>query len=651
MTGEPNSAVEPQGDESAEALPPVWLRATVANLAGLEFEGPIGESKSADSQELGELLRAAAGEVDDTPPARVFRMLSAATGMLFRPKDRNEPFGAMVVFADGRRSAVPADFRGPPVEVLSAMAERATHPVLRARLSDLCWFLDRRRTVLGIAAVAAYVDIVRKVDSGALEFRFDDGKGALKYNARDLLRRALQIGRAVGWDKAEAVAARTMVRELRTRAIQHSLAIPAFWFAELDLDFGISDPAAIGKDIEDLIGALPARTDPHSIVELWRLGARAYHLAKRADEQYRCQSAAADQFVSIAERQPIAMMASSMLANAIAELHGVPGKKDKRKELRHRLIDAQAGIGEEMSAFSVPLDLEEIARQIEQGMNRHPTLRDKLFVFAALEDSPDPSELAEAASQSIRDHPLASLFGASHHDSEGKVVHRTEAAGFGDRTDVGAIQSQIAQDERIRRQVTAYGKIEAARQVIAGDHFLSDDIFSRILTHSAFVPGDLVRTFSRGFLRFFQGDFVSALYVLTPLLENSLRHVLKAYGHDVTIFDDATQTQQDRTISSLFEQMRSELEAVFGVAITADVERVFLKKPGPHLRHAVSHGLLHDGDPYGPDAIYACWLIFRLCLIPLFPYRAELQLLFDEPGHAERVELDASGTAAEDDRV
>src|SRR4051794_9364313 len=90
--------------------------------------------------------------------------------------------------------------------------------------------------------------------------------------------------------------------------------------------------------------------------------------------------------------------------------------------------------------------------------------------------------------------------------------------------------------------------------------------------------------------------------------------------------------QEERTISSLFDQMRGELEAVFGKAITADIERVFLKKPGPYLRHAVSHGLLHDGDPYGHNAIYGCWLIFRLCLLPLFAVREQIQLPFDDPG-------------------
>lgn len=72
--------------------------------------------------------------------------------------------------------------------------------------------------------------------------------------------------------------------------------------------------------------------------------------------------------------------------------------------------------------------------------------------------------------------------------------------------------------------------------------------------------------------------------------------------------------------------MRPELEAIFTKPIVDDIDRVFLAKPGPYLRHAVAHGLLHDGGPYGTDAIYGCWLIFRLCLLPLVPYRERLGL-------------------------
>ena len=109
-----------------------------------------------------------------------------------------------------------------------------------------------------------------------------------------------------------------------------------------------------------------------------------------------------------------------------------------------------------------------------------------------------------------------------------------------------------------------------------------------------------------------------------------MRHVLKNHGHNVTNFNDAKMIQQDRTISVLFEQMREELDLIFGHAITMDIENVFLKKPGPYLRHSLAHGLLHDGTPYGADAIYGCWLLFHLCMLPLFSIRTQLMLPFDD---------------------
>jgi hypothetical protein len=269
------------------------------------------------------------------------------------------------------------------------------------------------------------------------------------------------------------------------------------------------------------------------------------------------------------------------------------------------------------------MDLSDIAKDVGERL-ANANLLDRLFIFAGLSRSPSPAKLREDAIKSIQEHPLSSIFGTAHMDREGKVIHRTDGGGLGSDGQEDAIRNQIAQTEGIRRQIAAIGSIEAARFTISNLHYVDDELLIAVLQPSPFVPGHLTRTFARGFARFFQGDFVSAIYILTPLLENSLRHVLKSAGYDVTIFDDVTQTQQDRTISSLFEQMRTELDGVFGTAMTSDIERLFLQKPGPYLRHALSHGLLSDGDPYGPNTIYACWLIFHLCLMPLYKHRKEL---------------------------
>lgn len=625
-----------KADEPTQPAP--WIRATTADLQNLDFEAPIAGLTTADTHDLSRRFRGAIkpsdqeGQPADTPATRVFIMLSAVTDMHLRPEEGHEPFGPMFASSDGHRSAIPSDFRGAPVDLLAEMARRAKNVVLRARLADVCWLLDRKRGDLGSLAVSAYVEVVQKTESGELKFRFDKEVGALQHDACAYLRRALQIGRAIGRDRAEALAARKVVTVLRKRATETLALVPVLWFSELDLDFSVSDPAEVGADIDQLLTALPNDAASHIVVELWRLAARAYHIAKRDNDKYRCQCEAAERLVSDAEtvqaKQNSALLASHTLSAAIAQLHGVPGKKDRRTELRHRLIDIQARIPEEMSPFSHELDLGDIAEKVDKAMGRL-SLTDKLFAFAGLSYSPAPEDLITSAVQSIREHPLASLFPTSHLDHEGKVIHRTEGGGLGDSANDSAVQQQVAQSESIRRQVVVHGQIEPARQSVVAQHFLSDDVLLSLLQHSPFVPPDLVVTFSRGFLRFFQGDFVGAVYILTPLLENSLRHVLKAHGHDVTIFDDATQTQKVRTLSSLFEQMRSELDEVFTTAITMDIENVFLSKLGPHLRHSISHGLVHDGTPYGADAIYGCWMIFRLCLLPLFPYREKLQLPFE----------------------
>ena len=513
----------------------------------------------------------------DTPEAnRVFNMLWAIT-------------------------AIPTDFRGELLEVVAWMAERATNPVLRARLCDMCWLLDRKRAALAVLAISSYVEVVRLVDQKLLTFQFqeDDQDQAISHAARDILRRALQIARKTGPDKQEAVAAKNWVATLRKRASSSGVFVSTLWFSNLDMDFGVSDPSDVADDIEHVLK--DGKKDDAFInvtVDLWSCAARAYNLAKKEDDKNRCQFEAAECLVLEAERQSTAMLTSHWLNAAIRQLHGLPDKKDRRTELRHLLVDIQARIPEEMSVFSTPFDLNEIAERVREEINK-ATLLDKLLVFADLARSPDPSKLRVDAIKMTAKHPLAFIFDAAHLDSEGKVTHRSG----GD--DEGAIERAIVQSESVRRHLRALGSIEAARHAIDAQHLISEEVLASLLRYSAFVPPYLLITFSRGFARFFEGDFTSAIYILTPLLENSLRHILKTHGHDVSNFDDAEGTQEDKTISAFFEQMRSELEAIFTKAIVADLEHVFLKKPGPCLRHGVAHGLLQDSSPFTADAMHA----------------------------------------------
>ena len=212
-------------------------------------------------------------------------------------------------------------------------------------------------------------------------------------------------------------------------------------------------------------------------VDLWSCAAHAYNLAKKEDDKNRCQFGAAECLVLEAERQGSAMLASHWLNVAIRQLHGLPDKKDRRTALRHKLVDIQALIPEEMSVFSTKLDVIEIAERVREEINK-ATLLDKLLVFADLAHSPDPEELRDDAIKMIAEHPLSFIFNTAHFDSEGKVKHRT-GGGLGDNE--GAIEREIARSESIRRHVVAVGNIEAARQAINEQHLISEEVLASLL--------------------------------------------------------------------------------------------------------------------------------------------------------------------------
>jgi hypothetical protein len=92
----------PTAESGAEQDSPIWLRASLADLTDLDFEAPISESQSADSDELSQRFRAAA-ERDtpngspETPAARVFSMLAAVTGMYLKAQEPSAAGGYLPV--------------------------------------------------------------------------------------------------------------------------------------------------------------------------------------------------------------------------------------------------------------------------------------------------------------------------------------------------------------------------------------------------------------------------------------------------------------------------------------------------------------------------------------------------------------------------
>lgn len=311
------------------------------------------------------------------------------------------------------------------------------------------------------------------------------------------------------------------------------------------------------------------------------------------------------------------MLATSSLMDAIAALRRVKGTSERRTELEEKLRKIQGTVFDDLGQIGTSFDISELVERARASVS-DMTLMNALAQFACLSKSPSPEDLKKEAVRQAEENPLSTVFASEFLDDEGKVVSRSPGMGLGKEPDEIGLQHQIEQHEKIRRQLDVAGAIEPVRRVIQSEHPLEAQDFHILVQFSPLVPADHEEIFAQGFSAMFRGDYVAALHLLVPQLENSMRYLLKQQGVGTSkIKSDLLQTSI--TISTMLdvEQFRNDVVGIFGEDITAEIERIFDFDGGPKIRHLLAHGLLSSGACSSDDAVYACWFIFRLACLPL----------------------------------
>ncbi|MGB9666498.1 MAG: DUF4209 domain-containing protein, partial [Candidatus Cryosericum sp.] len=132
-------------------------------------------------------------------------------------------------------------------------------------------------------------------------------------------------------------------------------------------------------------------------------------------------------------------------------------------------------------------------------------------------------------------------------------------------------------------------------------------------TDNPFVPAGREEIFARGMDAGMNGDFLVAVSLLTPQVENAVRIVLKKAGV-VTSKIDMRNVEQERVLGALLDM--DEAERVFGRDLMFDLRGLLVEKFGSNMRNELAHGLLDLDDFKGPDAEYLWWCALRLMFLP-----------------------------------
>ena len=145
---------------------------------------------------------------------------------------------------------------------------------------------------------------------------------------------------------------------------------------------------------------------------------------------------------------------------------------------------------------------------------------------------------------------------------------------------------------------------------------------SDVLQRSPFIDGDTAEVLEVGLERYLSGDFVSAMHVLIPQLEDVLRRMLRLLGGPTTSIRDGV------TLEIYLNQVLDapEMEHLLGKNTIFYLRYLLVEQLGRNLRNRVAHGLIRKSECDRPTLA-----LVVMSLLRLVPYKAETESTTEGP--------------------
>ncbi|MDC8832956.1 DUF4209 domain-containing protein [Alteromonas gilva] len=525
------------------------------------------------------------------------KTLAAIASYHSKYEDAGSPYGPLIQTADGR-SPIPSDMVEDELQELKTTVQYLNPSVLRARVFDVLWLRSRDPK-------HAWTAIQEFLTCAKTHFDIEHWTYCAEYAERALRLAAL-------FRRKEAKYFKSVYNLLLSWVRDYSAEDKKFLTARsisLLLDFGSDDTDELLSIAKESAERAENEGDFHRAEEYWKLAVQAARKSKNEDEVNQAQASLAETLASNARNLGGGMSAAHWMQQAVEAYKAVPGSKKRRDELYGELLEFQAQSLNEMGKFETPIDMSScIAQTVETISGK--TFREALFAFAfGVTKVPDYKSLEKQAEELAHRFPLSQLFGAVHLDGEGKVIAKS-----GGSFETGAVTNHnLYRYAALEHQVSVAGCILPAADILRVEHPISLTELESLTANNPFIAPSQQRMWAQGLIAGLNEDYEIALPIIVPLLENSLRHVLKSFGERVSTLNTHG-VQEELRITAILDH-ETTLE-VFGYDLVMDLKGLLLERTYGNLRNKVAHGLGVTGTYYSATAIYLWWLCFRLVLTP-----------------------------------
>lgn len=257
----------------------------------------------------------------------------------------------------------------------------------------------------------------------------------------------------------------------------------------------------------------------HSFLELL---ARALRALGKAEEAEQARAMSAETFVTEANEADSAIVKLHLLGEAI-EAYQQLGNSQRVDELKRSLSEAGVASLSEMKRISVGVTIPREVADAWVNKVLSLDLNEALgFLAASRRFVPDAGEVRSDAANRRSQFPLQYLVSRSTLDAAGHIVQK---AGSQD-------EHVVASEADVYKRIIAMGDWELGRAFdrLESEKGLTTETLMTFLRSGPLFDPATLDVVEVGVQRYFVGDYVSALHILVPQFEDTLRDILARLG-------------------------------------------------------------------------------------------------------------------------
>jgi hypothetical protein len=585
---------------------------TANDLRRFDWQAVIAGCKRPDILSYQSAFGAAANscaQAGDNLGQGVFSILHVVASFSSNYDAKVNPYGPMWTSPDGSRSLSAEDLSAADLAALEGIVEEIVDPEFRARVADVLWVTKKNFKTAQIA-ISAFLK------SGA-RLKTDD----LWPPYVERLERAARISALRGFEKEAAAVTATLeaaVTEFESN-LKAGLLCCRLMAILLSLDH--NDHARYASLSEKLAQEFARAGNWHFCEDYWQIAERWHRRGGNDAEAKRCQLEAAECNVSNGEsglKKQGAMFAATWIGKGLEALRRAKAEKARIQAVHRRLLEIQREIPNEMHSTGIEVDQipgfrenEKLYQEASQKFVSGLDFRTALERFANVAHPTNFEELKKQHAESSKQFIFPQLIGASSIDHTGKTSDFLPPLGSGTAKDQAeAVLKHLYQQARmIQWRMPVVWRIDPARVAIMGEHAVRRADLMFLVLDNPFVPAGHEGIYLRGIQAGFHGDWLVAMHLLVPQLEQSIRHMLQQAGAITSGMRDGIQAEKD--LKQLMEM--PEFEQMFGPNVGFDLRGLLIERFGHNLRNKIAHGLLAEGGFYQVASVYLWWLTIHLC--------------------------------------